>query len=45
MHWGQIKNNPIKETGAPGMNRTCDTVLRRHVLYPLSYGGAGKPNS
>ena len=24
--------------GAPGRNRTCDQVLRRHLLYPLSYG-------
>jgi hypothetical protein len=23
---------------APGRNRTCDQVLRRHLLYPLSYG-------
>src|SRR5579885_1966694 len=23
---------------APGRNRTCDLVLRRHALYPLSYG-------
>jgi hypothetical protein len=23
---------------APGRIRTCDPVLRRHVLYPLSYG-------
>ena len=22
----------------PGRNRTCDHELRRHVLYPLSYG-------
>jgi hypothetical protein len=27
-------------SGAPGRNRTCDQVLRRHLLYPLSYGGA-----
>src|SRR4051794_688772 len=24
--------------GAPGRDRTCDLVLRRHSLYPLSYG-------
>lgn len=24
--------------GAPGRNRTCGHMLRRHVLYPLSYG-------
>lgn len=35
-------------TGAPGRTRTCDLVLRRHSLYPLSYGrtavslGAGR---
>ena len=26
--------------GAPDTNRTCDPLLRRKVLYPLSYGGA-----
>jgi hypothetical protein len=26
------------EIGAPGRIRTCDQVLRRHLLYPLSYG-------
>ena len=25
---------------ALGRNRTCDQVLRRHLLYPLSYEGA-----
>ena len=25
--------------GAPGRTRTCGQVLRRHLLYPLSYGG------
>ena|SRR5439155_4998470 len=25
--------------GAPDTNRTCDPILRRNVLYPLSYGG------
>lgn len=24
--------------GVPGRTRTCDTLLRRQVLYPLSYG-------
>src|SRR3954453_8667061 len=24
--------------GAPGRTRTCGQVLRRHLLYPLSYG-------
>lgn len=27
--------------GASGTNRTCDPLLRREMLYPLSYGGAG----
>jgi hypothetical protein len=27
------------ELGAPGRTRTCGQVLRRHLLYPLSYGG------
>ncbi|CAJ60489.1 hypothetical protein FRAAL1838 [Frankia alni ACN14a] len=27
--------------GAPGRDRTCDLVLRRHSLYPLSYGRVG----
>ncbi len=26
-----------KRNGAPGRGRTCDTRLRRPVLYPLSY--------
>ncbi len=30
---------PLVITGAPGMNRTCDTRIRNPVLYPLSYGG------
>ena len=24
--------------GAPGRTRTCDPLLRRQMLYPLSYG-------
>jgi hypothetical protein len=28
---------------APSRNRTCDTALRRRVLYPLSYRGATGP--
>ncbi len=27
----------IFSNGAPGRNRTCDSLLRRQVLYPLSY--------
>src|SRR5581483_1944815 len=30
--------------GAPSRTRTCDQVLRRHLLYPLSYGGGGARN-
>ena len=29
--------------GAPGRTRTCDQVLRRHLLYPLSYGRWDEP--
>src|SRR6476659_7485487 len=29
---------PRLRRGAPGRDRTCDQVLRRHLLYPLSYG-------
>src|SRR5690606_40311339 len=28
--------------GAPGTNRTCDPLLRREMLYPLSYGGVAQ---
>jgi hypothetical protein len=28
---------------APGRNRTCDPLLRRQVLYPLSYEGVEAP--
>ena len=28
----------FKEDGAPGRTRTCDPLLRRQMLYPLSYG-------
>ena len=27
-----------RKTGDPGRNRTCDRLLRRQLLYPLSYG-------
>ena len=27
-----------KKIGAPGRTRTCDPLLRRQMLYPLSYG-------
>ena len=26
------------KSGAPGRTRTCDPLLRRQMLYPLSYG-------
>ena len=29
------------ENGAPGGSRTPDQLLRRQLLYPLSYEGAG----
>src|SRR3954452_631521 len=31
--------------GAPGRDRTCDQVLRRHLLYPLSYGRSRRRSS
>ena len=30
----------LKEAGALDRIRTCGTLLRRQVLYPLSYEGA-----
>jgi hypothetical protein len=32
---------PLKVAGAQGRNRTTDTVIFSHVLYQLSYLGAG----
>jgi hypothetical protein len=32
----------LRDRGAPNTNRTCDLPLRRGLLYPLSYRGAGK---
>jgi hypothetical protein len=29
---------------APGKNRTCDPLLRRQVLYPLSYRRSENPH-
>lgn len=29
----------MTQMSAPGRTRTCGQVLRRHLLYPLSYGG------
>ena len=43
--WSPIKidkasltRNMVLLTSAPGRIRTCDLMLRRHMLYPLSYG-------
>src|SRR2546427_7936748 len=33
---------PANLSSAPGANRTRDPLLRRQVLYPLSYGGKGE---
>lgn len=40
LHWGQ---KPMESTvfGSPGRTRTCDILLRRQALYPMSYGRAG----
>ena len=35
------KNGAGKAHGAQGRNRTTDTVIFSHVLYQLSYLGAG----
>jgi hypothetical protein len=32
-----IHHKPLTSIGAPGRNRTYDSLLRRQVLYPLSY--------
>ncbi len=37
------KARAICEDGAQGRNRTTDTVIFSHVLYQLSYLGAGPP--
>src|SRR5665213_1149840 len=29
----------LSKNGTPDTNRTCDPLLRRQLLYPLSYGG------
>src|SRR4051795_5299947 len=36
---------PATSHGAPGRDRTCDQVLRRHLLYPLSYGRSRRRSS
>jgi hypothetical protein len=30
-------SGPVSNTSAPGRNRTCYLMLRRHALYPVSY--------
>jgi hypothetical protein len=32
-----------RSAGAAGRNRTCDPLLRREMLYPLSYSRASRP--
>jgi len=34
-------SSQVRGKSAPGRTRTCDQVLRRHLLYPLSYGRLG----
>jgi hypothetical protein len=36
---GSKINCPRHSAGTPSRTRTCNLVLRRHLLYPLSYGG------
>jgi hypothetical protein len=36
-----LRGSVERSHGAPGRDRTCDQVLRRHSLYPLSYGRMG----
>ncbi len=38
---GRYSCRPTPSDSAPGRSRTCDTRLRRSVLYPLSYRGGG----
>ena len=35
---GAAVERPNPASGAPGRDRTCDQLLRRQSLYPLSYG-------
>jgi hypothetical protein len=39
------KNSDEYGNGAQGRNRTTDTVIFSHVLYQLSYLGAGLPQA
>ena len=38
---GRQADGALDVFGAPGRIRTCDLPLRRRLLYPLSYEGAG----
>jgi hypothetical protein len=39
--WSPTARMPItRQAGAAGRNRTCDPLLRREMLYPLSYSRA-----
>ena len=38
-----VANDGEELCGAQGRNRTTDTVIFSHVLYQLSYLGAGPP--
>src|SRR5207244_3449224 len=39
--WSPNAQMPItRQAGAAGRNRTCDPLLRREMLYPLSYSRA-----
>ena len=35
---GSTLNQLLLLSGTPGRTRTCDLLLRRQALYPLSYG-------
>ena len=37
---GSTLNQLLLLSGTPGRTRTCDLLLRRQALYPLSYGRA-----
>lgn len=42
--WGRGRLHRVRG-GAPGRSRTCDPLLRRQLLYPLSYRGARRENN
>ncbi len=37
--WGRAQTDRVGVNGTPGGNRTHDQLLRRQLLYPLSYRG------